>query len=72
MKNPKALFKLPNNAGYYTLIKGDKIGKNGIIFEIRESEVIIVETSYIGSGAQRKEKQIVKIKKINRLANVQK
>ena len=72
IKSPKALFKLPNNAGYYTLIKGDKIGKNGIIFEIRESEVIIVETSYIGSGNQKKEKQVVKIKKINRLADVQK
>lgn len=45
-KSPKALIELPGKEGHYSLIKGDKIGKNGIIFEIREDEVIIVETFY--------------------------
>ena len=66
-ENPKALFELPNNAGFYTLMKGDKIGKKGVIFEIRESEVIIVETNYVGSGEERREERLVKIKKLNRV-----
>lgn len=66
-ENPKALFELPGDAGYYSLIRGDKIGKNGVIFEIRESEVVIVETNYIGSGEQKKAEQTVKIKKIDRV-----
>jgi len=66
-KKPKALFALPNNAGYYSLIKGDKIGKNGVIFEIRESEVVIVETNYIGPQRDQKAEQLIKIKKIDRI-----
>ena len=66
-ENPKALFKLPEDAGYYTLIKGDKIGKKGVIFDIREDEVVIVETNKLSSGDQIKEEQTVKIKKINRI-----
>ena len=70
-KNPKALFKLPDNAGYYTLIKGDKIGKKGVIFDIRESdrgsEVVIVETNFIGSNERKKEERTIKIKKIDRI-----
>ena len=66
-KNPKALFKLPGNAGYYTLIKGDKVGKKGVIFDIKEDEVVIVETSYVGAGEQRKMERIIKIKKMNRI-----
>ena len=66
-KNPKALFELPGNAGYYTLIKGDKIGKKGIVFEIREDEVIIVETNYVGSGEDRKEEITTKLIKLDRL-----
>ena len=68
IKNPKALFKLPDNAGYYTLIRGDKIGKKGVIFDIRESEVIIVETDFIGgSNERKKEERTIKIKKIDRI-----
>ena len=66
-ETPKALFELPNNAGYYTLIKGDKIGKNGVIFEIREDEVVVVETTIIGKGPDTKEEIKVKIKKLDRL-----
>ena len=66
-ETPKALFELPNNAGYYTLIKGDKIGKNGVIFEIREDEVVIVETTVIGRGLDVKEEIKVKLKKLDRL-----
>ena len=66
-QTPKALFELPGQAGYYTLIKGDKIGKNGVIFEIREDEVVIVETSYIGRGEDKKEEIKVKLKQMDRL-----
>ena len=67
-KNPKALFQLPGDDGYYTLIKGDKIGtENGVIFEIRESEVVIVELQVSGKGDDKQEKTIIKIKKIDRL-----
>ena len=58
---------MPNNAGYYTLVKGDKIGKNGVIFEIREDEVVIVETISIGVGPNEREETKIKIKKLDRL-----
>ncbi|MCZ0931836.1 MAG: pilus assembly protein PilP [Oligoflexia bacterium] len=67
-QTPKALFELPGQAGYYTLIKGDKIGKNGVIFEIREDEVVVVETTYIGRGENKKEEIKIKIKKMDRLS----
>ena len=63
-KNPKALFELPSGEGHYTLIKGDKIGKNGLIFEIREDEVVIVETFYKDKDVT---ERIIKIKKMDRL-----
>ncbi|MCY4321239.1 MAG: pilus assembly protein PilP, partial [Bdellovibrionaceae bacterium] len=66
-KTPKALFQLPGSAGFYTLIKGDKIGKNGVVFGIREDEVIIVETNYVGSGENRKEEITTKLIKLDRL-----
>lgn len=62
----KALFELPDDAGHYTLREGDRIGK-GVIFKIREGEVFIVETNYIGSGENRKEERTIKIKKMDRL-----
>ena len=64
IKNPKALFELPSGEGHYTLIKGDKIGKNGLIFEIREDEVVIVETFYKGYDTT---ERVIKIKKMDRL-----
>lgn len=64
---PKALFELPNNGGFYTLRTGDRIGKQGVIFAIRESEVVVVERTYVGSGKERKEKRTIKIKKMDRL-----
>ena len=66
-QRPKALFELPNSGGYYSLMKGDKIGKNGVIFEIRESEVVAVETNIVGKGESKKEERTIKIKKINRI-----
>ena len=66
-QTPKALFELPNNEGFYTLIKGDKIGKNGVIFEIREDEVVVVETTQVGRGESKKEEIKIKIKKMDRL-----
>ena len=65
-ENPKALFELPSGEGHYTLIKGDKIGRNGLIFEIREDEVVIVETFYKGENQDTTER-IIKIKKMDRL-----
>jgi len=65
-KNPKALFELPGGAGHYTLIKGDKIGKNGLIFEIREDEVVVVESFYKGEDGESAER-VIKIKKMDRL-----
>ena len=67
-KTPKALFELPNSVGYYSLVKGDKIGKNGVLFEIRESEVVVVETNIIGKGENKKEERVIKIKRINRIS----
>ena len=67
-QTPKALFELPNTEGFYTLIKGDKIGKNGVIFEIREGEVVVVETTYVGRGKDKKEEIKIKIKKMDRLS----
>ena len=66
-KIPKALFELPENNGFFTLLKGDKIGKNGVIFAIREDEVVIIETNPIGSGAQKREEKVIKIKKMDRM-----
>ncbi len=66
-KNPKALFKLPSDAGYYTLIKGDKLGKRGVIVDIRESEVVIVETNDVEIDGKAKKEFVTKIKRIDRI-----
>ena len=68
-KTPKALFQLPGQGGYYTLLKGDKIGKTGIIFAIRESEVVIVENLKVGSENPGENVRI-KVKAINRVGDV--
>ena len=66
--SPKALFELPDNQGHYNLRRGDRIGKNsGVIFEIREDQVVIVETLYVGQGEDKKERRVVKIKNMDRL-----
>ena len=62
IQNPKALFKLPGSEDHYTLIRGDKVGTHGIIFEIREDEVIIVEPSL-----QNDQERSIIIKKMDRL-----
>ena len=66
-KRPKALFQLPGDAGFFTLFKGDKVGRKGIIFAIRESEVVILKTRPASSDTD-KEERIIKIKKIDRLS----
>ena len=67
-KSPKALFQLPGEGGFYTLLKGDKLGKNGTIFEIREDEVVIVETIVKVTGKAKTEAESqVKIIKLDRL-----
>ena len=66
IKSPKALFEIPGQ-GFYTLLRGDKIGKNGTIFEIREDEVVIVETVLKASGLTQFKETEVKIIKLNRL-----
>ena len=68
-KMPKALFELPSSSGYYTLIAGDRVGQKGVIFAIRESEVVVVETHYVGAGEEKKEKRVIKIKKMDRLGS---
>ena len=41
-KKPRVLVQLPDTE-FYTLSRGDKIGKFGIIFEVREDEVVILD-----------------------------
>ncbi len=67
IKSPKALFQLPGGGGFYTLLRGDKIGKNGIIFEIREDEVVIIETIFKVYGADKVKETDIKIIKLDRL-----
>ena len=66
-KPPKVLVELPNNGGFYTLIQGDKIGRNGVIYDIREDELVIVESITQGSGAEAVETTEMKILKVDRL-----
>ena len=66
-KIPRALFKLPNQEDYYTLSRGAKIGKNGIIFEIREDEVVILETALKKRGSDENQTRIIKILRLDRL-----
>ena len=44
-----------------------KLETQVLFFKIRESEVVVVEASYTGSGENRREKRVIKIKKIDRL-----
>ena len=67
IKSPKALFQLPGIGGFYTLLRGDKIGKNGTIFEIREDEVVIVETIFKAIGSDKISESDIKIIKLDRL-----
>ncbi len=67
INSPKALFQLPGQGGFYTLLRGDKVGKNGTIFEIREDEVVIVESIVKVSGSEKVKETDVKIIKLDRL-----
>ena len=65
-ESPKALVKLPDDA-FYTLLRGDKIGKNGMIFEIREDEIVILETVVKQTGTERVKDNSITIKRMDRL-----
>ena len=67
VSTPKALFKLPGGQDFYTLLQGDRVGKYGVIKEIREDEVEIEETIVKGDGVEQLEEKRKKIKKMNRL-----
>lgn len=67
VSTPKALFKLPSGQDFYTLLQGDRVGKYGVIKEIREDEVEIEETIVKGDGVEQLEEKRKKIKKMNRL-----
>ena len=64
---PKALFQLPGQGGFYTLLRGDKVGKNGTIFEIREDEVVIVNAPLKTSTSETDTNIDIKIIKLDRL-----
>ena len=52
---PKALFKAPDNV-IHTLRKNDRIGSgNGIIYQFREDEVVILEPRYIAGNTSEDE-----------------
>ncbi|MCY4512707.1 MAG: pilus assembly protein PilP [Bdellovibrionales bacterium] len=65
-ESPKALIKLPDGA-FYTLLRGDKIGKNGVIFEIREDEMVVLETKIKQSGNKKLQSTSITIKRMDRL-----
>ena len=65
-ESPKALVKLPDGA-FYTLLRGDKIGKNGMIFEIREDEMVVLETEIKKTGTEEIKETSITIKRMDRL-----
>ena len=65
VQQPKALFQLPESQGFYTLLKGDRVGKSGVIKDIQEDLVKIEETLTQGKGGHQEKK--MQIKKMNRL-----
>ena len=65
-ESPKALVKLPDGA-FYTLLRGDKIGKNGMIFEIREDEMVVLETEIKKTGTREVRENSITIKRMDRL-----
>ena len=65
---PKVLVELPSpGGGFYTLRKGDKIGRNGVIYDIREDELVIVESFMRGAGSDAAKVTEMQIVKIDRL-----
>ena len=67
VKSPKALFQLPDQQGFYTLLQGERVGKYGVIQEIREDEVEIQETIVKGDGQEQQTETRKTIKRIDRL-----
>lgn len=67
VESPKALFKLPESQGFYTLLQGDRLGKYGVIEEISEDKVKISETIVKGDGIDQQTETRKTIKRINRL-----
>ena len=68
IKSPRALFKLPQADGFYTLFEGDRIGLHGgVIEDIAEDRVQIKETIIKGDGVDQQKEVKSTIKKLNRL-----
>ena len=65
--SPRALFQLPNEQEFYTLLQGERIGKYGVIKEIREDEVEIFETIVKGDGVNQLTETKKVIKRMDRL-----
>ena len=63
-KKPKALVQVPDGA-FYTVIRGDKIGRTGAVYDIREDELLVVER--IGNEEDGEAENEIKILKMDRL-----
>ena len=67
VSSPKALFQPPGGEDFYTLLQGERVGKYGVIKEIREDEVEIKETVVKGDGLEQLTEIRKVIKRMNRL-----
>ena len=67
VSSPKALFQPPGGEDFYTLLQGERVGKYGVIKEIREDEVEIKETVVKGDGLEQLTETRKVIKRMNRL-----
>ena len=67
VSSPKALFQPPGGGDFYTLLQGERVGKYGVIKEIREDEVEIKETVVKGDGLEQLTETRKVIKRMNRL-----
>ena len=65
-REPKALVQLPDGQ-FYTLLRGDRIGRQGVIFEIREDEMVVLETLTKNTGSQSVTDTSITIKRMDRL-----
>ena len=63
---PKVLVRLPDGE-FYTLLRGDKVGKMGVIFEIREDEVVILENKTTKVGSKIVKDTAIFIKRMDRI-----
>ena len=65
----KALFETPDNVIHY-LQKNDWIGKNrGIIYQLKEDEVVVVEPRLTGDANKKEDSYVPVIVRLDRLTN---